>query len=126
VAGGPLYPGEIKSLDDYRKFTPRLYAITGMHVQDLLRAGVSAVLDFPVNTLKTRQWMRSIFEGANCRHELHVLDVSDEQCKDRLANRNLEGSHKYQVSDAVFELFTGYFVPPNASEGFNIVFHSRL
>lgn len=96
-----LYPGEVKSLEDYRKLTPRLYAIMGRHVQDLLRAGVSVVLDFPANTLETRRWMRSIFEGADCRHELHVLNVPDESCKERLAARNAEESHKYQVSDAV-------------------------
>ena len=32
-------------------------------------------------------------------------------------------SVKFQVSDAEYDLFTSYFVPPGPTEGFNVVVH---
>jgi len=96
----------------------------GPHVVALLRAGMSVVLDFPANTLLTRRWMRSLIEEAGVAHELHVLDVPDDVCKQRLRARNAEGEHPFQASDADYETFTRYFVPPSAEEGFNVVVHA--
>lgn len=55
----------------------------GAHVQALLDAGVSVVLDFPANTLEGRGWARSVFEKVGASHRLHFLDVPDEVCKQR-------------------------------------------
>lgn len=118
-----LYPGEITTLADYVRCSARLREAIGPHIEALLRAGVSVVLDFPANTLKSREWMRSLFVAATADHRLHYLDVPDEVCKARLRERNAAGRHEYQASDAEFELFTSYFVPPAAAEGFNLVIH---
>ena len=69
--------------------------------------------------------MRSVIDEADVAHELHVLDIPDALCKDRLRQRNEGGEHPYQVSEATFDLFTSYFVLPTPDEGFNIVVHSR-
>jgi predicted kinase len=55
---------------------------------------------------------------------LHVLDVPDTICKERLRRRNADGEHPYQVSEENYDLFTSYFVPPGPGEGFNIVLHT--
>jgi AAA domain len=60
---------------------------------------------------------------ANVVHELHVLDIPEAICKERLRQRNDAGEHPYQVSDESFELFTSYFVLPTPNEGFNIIVH---
>lgn len=116
-----LYPGEIVVLADYVRCMNRLRSVMGPHVQQLLRAGLSVVLDFPANTRASREWMRTLFTGADAAHCLHYLDVSDAECKARLRRRNEEGVHRYQTSDAEFDEITSYFVPPSADEGFNIV-----
>jgi predicted kinase len=116
-----LFPGEIASLPDYVRCSGRLRDAIGDHVMQLLKAGVSVVLDFPANTPATRGWMRGIWENAAAPHSLYVLDVSDEECKARLRRRNEEGAHEFQTSDEQFDAITKYFVPPSPDEGFNII-----
>src|SRR4029077_3004286 len=89
-----------------------------------LRQDLSVVLDFPANTVNWRNWMRSLITDADVAHELHVLDVPDTICKERLRRRNADGDHAYQVSEENYDLFTSYFVPPGPGEGFNIVPHT--
>lgn len=118
-----LYPGEQNSLADYVRNARRLREAMTPHLIDLLRVGVSVVLDFPANTPATRGWMRSLFESAGCRHQLHYLDVPDEVCKARLQYRNTSGEHEFNVSEEDFDLFTSHFVPPSVDEGFEVILH---
>src|SRR5271167_3080913 len=57
-----MFAGEIASFDDYLKYSARLKTVVAPHVIELLRHGVSVVLDFPANVPKARAWMRGIFE----------------------------------------------------------------
>jgi predicted kinase len=119
-----LFSGDLKTIDDYGRFSARLRAAMGPHIVDILLRGLSIVLDFPANTVSNRNWMRSLITRANVAHELHALDVSDTICKQRLRERNEGGEHPFQVSEADYDLFTSYFVPPGPSEGFNVVVHA--
>jgi len=118
-----LFPGEINTIDDYRRCSKRVRQAIGPHVTELLKAGLSVVLDFPANTVPNRNWMKGIFESAAAASELHFLDVPVEICKARLRLRNSQGEHPYQTSDADFEKIVSYFVAPELDEGFNIVRH---
>ncbi|SFW28027.1 AAA family ATPase [Luteibacter sp. UNCMF366Tsu5.1] len=118
-----LYPGEQTSLADYVRNATRLRDAISAHLVDLLRAGLSVVLDFPANTPSSRSWMRTLFEEAGSGHQLHYLDVPDDVCKSRLARRNSDGTHEFTVSDDDFSLFTKHFVPPAPEEGFDVVLH---
>ncbi len=118
-----LFPDEISTLDDYVRYSARLRDAAGPHVVSLLLEGVSVVMDFPANTGQQRLWLRSLFEAAGVHHELHFIDVPDDVCKNRLRERNKSGKHAFKPSEADFDLFTRYFVPPTADEGFNIVVH---
>jgi len=116
-----LYPGQIASLADYVACAARLRAAIAPLALQMLRAGVSVVLDFPANTPASRAWMRALFQQAGTPHVLHYLDVSDEECKARLRQRNESGLHPFSTSDAQFDDITRHFVPPDSSEGFHIV-----
>ena len=118
-----LYPGEQNSLADYIRNSTRLREAMTAHLIELLRSGMSVVLDFPANTLASRAWMRSLFEEAGCAHRLHYLEVADEICKARLRRRNEAGEHEFKASDEDFDLFTSYFIPPSAEEAFEVVLH---
>ena len=118
-----LFPEELKTVEDYSRYSSRLRNAMGPHVVALLKAGMSVVLDFPANTLASRRWMRGIVEDADAAHELHFLDVPDETCKRRLRERNAAGGHPFQANDSEYEIFTRYFVPPTPDEGFNLVTH---
>ena len=116
-----LFPTENRTIEDFARLSARLRAAMGPHVVDILRHDLSVVLDFPANTVSWRSWMRSLITEADVAHELHVLDVPDTICKERLRRRNADGEHPYQVSEENYDLFTSYFVPPGPGEGFNIV-----
>jgi predicted kinase len=118
-----LYPGEIATLADYVRCAGRLRDAVAPHIQDLLREGVCVVLDFQMNTLATRAWARTLFEGAEADHALHYLRLDDETCKARLRARNAAGTHEHAASEAEFDLFTSHFVAPGEAEGFRIVLH---
>jgi predicted kinase len=115
-----LFGPDMKDVADYALYSRRLREVIGPLVQELLRHGLSVVLDFPANTLETRAWMRTLFEGARADHRLHFLDVPDEVCKARLRARNAARTHDFAPSDAEFELITSYFIPPSEAEGFKI------
>jgi predicted kinase len=118
-----LYREEMQTVEDYIRLIARLRAAMGPHLVDLLRTGLSVVLDWPANTLESRSWMRGIFEQAGAAHELHYLDVSDATCLARLHERNVAGCHQYTVSDEDFERLTRYFEPPKPVEMLNVIVH---
>lgn len=118
-----LYPEDIRTLDDYVRCSLRIRRLLSEHVQALLSAGMSVILDFPFNTRSSRAWGRELFSEAGAAHRLHYLDVSDEICKDRLRARNASGEHPFETTDAEFDQITQYFVPPLPTEGFHIVLH---
>ena len=116
-----LHQGDIKTLEDYFQRSERLRATLTPHIVDLLRAGVSVVLDFHANTIRARRWMRGLFEEGRALHQLHFLDVPDEVCRARLHARIAAGTPG--VSDEEFDHITSFFVPPDPSEGFNVMRH---
>ena len=120
-----LFPEELQTVADYVKYSRRLREAMGEHVATLLKAGLSVVLDFPANTVANRQWMRGIFEAAGAEHRLHLLDLPDAVCKQRLRRRNAGGTHDFTVSDAEFDVITSYFVWPTAAEGFETVVYGE-
>jgi predicted kinase len=119
-----LFADDLKTIEDYGRLSARLRAAMGPHIVDILRLGLSVVLDFPANTVKQRSWMRSLIVDANVTHELHWLDIPDAACMERLRNRNASGEHSFQVSDAEYAQFTSHFVPPGSDEGFHLVVHT--
>ncbi|MFC5500181.1 AAA family ATPase [Caenimonas terrae] len=118
-----LYPGEILELADYQRCAALLRQAMGPHVQALLRAAVSVVLDFPANTLATRAWARSLADDAAAAHVVHWLDVPDSVCKERLRLRNASGLHPFRTSEAQYDEITRHFVAPGRDEGLRIVRH---
>ncbi len=116
-----LYPDEIRTFEDYVKYSRRLKAVAGPHVEELLKRGMSVVLDFPANVPVTREWIRGIFERAGADHLLHFVDTANDACLERLAKRNRElpeGSK--EMSETEFEAITALFVAPTDAEGFKV------
>ena len=116
-------PATLLISEDYWTSTlsARLRAAMAPHIADILRQGLSVVLDFPANTVCQRAWMKSLIAEEGVPHELHHLDVPDAICKQRLFQRDASGEHQFQVSDEEFVQFTSYFVPPRPGEGFNVI-----
>src|SRR5438876_11162459 len=63
-----LFSGDLRTIDDYGRCSARLRAAMGPHLVDILRQGLSVVLDFPANTVSNRNWMRSLITQANVAH----------------------------------------------------------
>ena len=121
---GVLFSDQMSTGADYKRFSARLRAVMGPHVAALLRTGVSVVLDFPANTVDTRAWMRTVLDQTEAADQLHFLDVPDAVCLERLRQRNAEGEHPFQVTEAQFHQVSKHFQPPTDAEGFTIVRHS--
>lgn len=119
-----LFADQLKTIDDYSRLSQRLRTAMAPHIVAILRAGLSVVLDFPANTPAQRGWMRGLIEAAGVPHELHLLDMPDALCLERLRRRNASGEHPFVVSDAEFAQFTRHFSPPAPDEGFNVVVHA--
>jgi predicted kinase len=119
-----LFADDLKTIDDYARYSARLRAAMTPHIVAILGRGLSVVLDFPANTMKQRAWMKELIDLAKVDHELHVLDTPDAICRQRLHQRNSSGEHPFQVSDAEYEQFTRYYVAPTPDEGFKIILHA--
>ena len=119
-----LFRDELKTLEDYVRYSARLRAAMGPHVVSILQAGLSVILDFPANGKTNRGWMRALIAQSQAAHELHLLEVPDAVCKQRLHDRNASGEHPFATSDDDYDLFTRYFDPPTPDEGFCVVMHA--
>ncbi|MEL6645976.1 MAG: ATP-binding protein [Pseudomonadota bacterium] len=118
-----LFGDQVESGADFMRCSAKLRATLAPHVVGLLQAGVSVVLDFQANTVRSRAWMRGIAEEAGAAHRLHVLDLPDEVCLARLKARNAEGKHPFAATEAQFKEFTAYYTLPTENEGLEIVMH---
>ncbi len=116
-----LYGDQMSTLSDFVRCSAKLRQIMAPHITDLLRQGLSVVLDFQANTTQSRAWMRHLLEQSGAAHQLHFLDTPDDICLSRLRARNASGEHEFQTSDDDFRRVAAHFVPPTADEGFNIV-----
>ena len=118
-----LFADEIKDTSDYSRCAGRLRLALSDHIEALLRADLSVVLDLPANTPATLQWLRGLSDRSGVMHQLHFIDLPDDVCKARLRSRNSTGVHPFLISDAQFEEVTCAFVPPTDLEGLNIIRH---
>lgn len=116
-----LFPGEINDFNDYIRYSARLKPVLRTHVEQMLMAGTTVILDFPGNTRKQRAWFKEICSHRGIPHELFYLAVDDEVCLKQLRQRQKEQPERAQFdTEEVFRMVTGYFEPPEKSEGFNI------
>lgn len=111
-----LYPGQITQLADYIEKSRQLKSVLELHLVTLLQKGITLVLDFPANTPEQRRWLKGLAEQARCSYCCHVLNVSDEECKRRLAARNLSGENPFTTSAEQFDLITAHFSYPSEEE----------
>lgn len=118
-----LFADEMTTGADYLRCSARLQTAMAPHVAAVLRAGVSVVLDFPANTVAQRRWMRGVVDESGAAHLLHLLDVPDDVCLDRLRARNADGNHPFAATEAQFRRFSKHFVAPMPEEGFTILRH---
>lgn len=120
-----LFPDEILSIADYVRCANRIKEVLSPHVEEVLRAATSVVLDLPFNTVESRAWGRAIASRAQCGHQLHYLEASNAVCKLRLRRRNEAGDHPFQTSEEQFNYITSFFCAPSSSENLNVVVHSQ-
>src|SRR6185436_20343572 len=64
-----LFADDLKTIEDYGRLSARLRAAMTPHILDILRHGLSVVLDFPANTIGQRAWMRQLIDRGQVAHE---------------------------------------------------------
>lgn len=116
-----LYPEEITRFDDYIKYSSRLKPVIKSHVQNILSAGISVVMDFPGNTKNQRAWFKEILKGNTFPHKLFYLQADDNVCLHRLTLRQQVQPERANFdTEAVFNQVTAYFQAPALEEGFTV------
>lgn len=111
------------TLEAYVERRGKIRNLLAEYIPPLLAAGHCVVFDFGGNTVRDRQWVRSVFESVGARHELHSIVADSPLCKQRIAQRNLTrpaGVYWGDVSEDMFHAVDKYFQPPAAAEGFTI------
>lgn len=121
-----IYPDEICTLGDYAKYSARLKPLLKVHVQELLKAGLSVVMDFPGNTKGQRAWFRELFSELELPHQLHYIEASDTLCVEQLKKRSehLPAGTAFTTEEE-FHAVNRHFEPPSEEEGFNVRRHVR-
>ena len=85
--------------------------------QEILRLGLSVVLDFGLWARIERDEMRSVARGLGVGVELHYLDVPTGELWRRIQARNLETPwNSYPIGRADFDEWLGIFQAPDAAE----------
>lgn len=116
------YPHQIKTLDDYIRFSSAIKPFIKAHVAHILTSGANVVMDFPANTRAQRAWFSSMIADAGCDHELIYLDLTDAQCLSQIDQRRLEQPERAAFdNEATFKQVTQYFEAPQDDEAFHIV-----
>jgi predicted kinase len=114
------------TLQEYIERRGRIRRLLVEHVPAMLAAGHSVVFDFGGNTIGDRAWVRSVFESAGARHELHYIVADESLCLSRIHERNRTrpaGIYWGDVSDELVAAVNVYFQPPTIEEGFTLVEH---
>lgn len=116
-----LYPGEISDIPAYVSSSNRLKAALEPIIIDLLRSGLTVVLDFPANTINQRSWLVGLAQQAGVPHQLHYIDCPDEVCREQLLERVSDNPGRVMTDTLeMFDAITRYFEPPTAEEGLNL------
>jgi predicted kinase len=85
--------------------------------QEVLRLGLSVVLDFGLWARIERDEMRSVARGLEVGVELHYLDVPTGELWRRIQARNFEAPwNSYPIGRADFDEWLGMFQAPDAEE----------
>ena len=112
------------TLEAYLERRGKIRSLLVEYVPPLLAAGHCVIFDFGGNTVRDRQWVRSVFESVGARHELHYIVADESLCKQRVAARNLvkpAGVYWGDVSEAMLDAVNAYFQPPTPEEGFTVL-----
>ncbi len=116
-----LYPNQIRSFDDYIKFSGQLRPLIKSHVQNILRSGSSVVMDFPANTKKQREWFTNLSIEAKSESELIYLKASNALCIKQIAQRSIEQPSRAAFdNEEMFYHVTKYFEEPDKNEVTNV------
>jgi len=121
-----LYPDQIKSFDDYIKFSSQLKPLIKAHVQNILSAGASVVMDFPANTKKQRAWFTRLSIEAEAKSELVYLKANNTLCLNQIKIRSNEQPLRAAFdTEEMFYHVSKYFEEPEASEVEKLVLIER-
>ena len=112
-----LYPDQIKTFSDYRRYSSILKPLVYAHVESLLRTGSSVVLDFPANTVKQRKWFCELANTADAPSKLIYVKASDETCLQQIEKRRIEQPERADFdTKTVFAEVNKFFQEPSEFE----------
>jgi len=120
-----LYPRQVVDLASYVSLSGRIKLALTEHICELLRQGMSVILDFPANTTGQRAWFRQLIEKSGSAHQLHYLVVPNETCKRQIAQRRESHPEDTLQDEATFDALLAYFSEPSLEEQFTVIRHQR-
>jgi len=116
-----LYPNQIESFSDYRRYSSILKPLVFSHVENLLKTGSNVVLDFPANTVEQRKWFSELASTAGAPSKMIYIKASDATCLQQIAKRRIEQPERAIFDTrSVFEQVNKFFQEPGEAEKLNI------
>ena len=111
-----LYEGKVGSVSGYKYYSDKLKPVVVNLSQQILSKGINTVFDFPANTVRQRQWLRSISDSINAEHICFFVERSDEVCISQLLKRGNPNTDTVEMIYAI----TQYLAAPSDDENLNI------
>jgi len=117
-----LYPNQITTLNDYVRYADLLKPQIKALVQSILLAGTDVVMDFPANTTRQRQWLKTIYAEVEASHLLMYVNRTDDMCLQQIEQRRIDQPDRASTdTKEMFDQVTKHFSEPLTSEGFTVI-----
>lgn len=112
-----LYPNKISTVEDYKQHADLIKPLVESFAQQMLKKGITVILDFPANTPKQRSWLRGISDQVAADHRCYFIDAPDARCIRQLLNRGNPNTD----TEEMFYAMRQFFVAPKDEEAVNLV-----
>ncbi|QWC00449.1 ATP-binding protein [Mycoplasmatota bacterium] len=116
-----FYPNEINNIEDYILYSKRIKPYIMKLAKKLTENNLSIIMDFPGNTIKQREWFKTLIEACQVEGKLIYLKVADEVCIKQILKRRQEepARHKFD-NEEIFYRIIKYFEEPSDKEGLGL------
>ena len=116
-----LYPNRIKNIKDYVLYSNRIKPFIMNLVKTLTKNELSVIMDFPGNTVRQREWFKTLIDVCVVDSKLIYLKVADEICIHQILKRREEEPERHQWdNEETFYKISEHFQEPAEAEGFNL------
>jgi predicted kinase len=114
----------VTNFKEYNRYYFPCWELIASLSRELLKRGISVVLDFGGNSASERERTRTVYEDLDCEHELYFLNTPSDVCAARFRKRNENPEAQIReesLEEARKAGVTNVFISPAPEDGFNVI-----